>query len=225
MRSVTSYDERATVHFKSSESMTEVPDRSVKLLLGASVYLGDEADWADYLRLYRQVYGKEGERIISEDGYFVLIQTDAYKNGCVLPRNVLLVEEFTKRWGWDLLDVKVWKRKQGDFFQPPFSLVHVFNIGESKAKRPSAKGNAAYFAGIWDYPQTAGGKLNAYPEGLCQLLVNTFTKPGDLICDPFAGTARLLATAARMERRAVGYEIDESLYDEVLTNLRPAGLY
>lgn len=205
----------AVVHWHSSEHMHEVADTSAKLVVGASVYLGPDAPWDEYIKLYQRVYVEEGLRVLRSDGYFVVIQTDAYRDSRVLPRNSLLLT-YLLAAGYELLDEKVWQRRKGDFFQPPFSMVWVFVPPGGTARRPKG---SPYLQGIWDYPQVAGGKLNSYPTPLCELIVDSFTEPGDLIVDPFAGSARLLGVASRRGRRAVGYEIDETLRDTVETNL------
>lgn len=194
----------------------EVAERSVQLAIGASVYLGEEAKWVNYRDLYYHVYYKNILPRIADSGYFVVIQTDQYKDGAVVPRNAMLLQLLLKDWGFVLLDEKVWKRKKGDFFQPPFSMVWVLKPVGGQAKRPKGPG---YLDGVWDFPQTAGGKLNAYPDGLCRLLVESFTKPGDLILDPFAGTGRLIGIADSMDRRAVGFDIDRELVPTIKQNL------
>jgi hypothetical protein len=209
---------KATVHWHSSESMKEVPNESARLLIGASVFLGKQATWNDYAKLYQAVYNKEGWRVVRPDGYFVVIQTDAYIDRHVLPRNTYLPAMLCS-YGWELIDVKVWKRRAADFFQPPFSQVFVFAKDRSLVSRKQLNKCNAYFQGVWDYKQTKSGAHNAYPDGLCRLLVDAFTAPGDMIVDPFCGTGRLLGVAARLGRRAVGYEIDPSLKPIVQANI------
>lgn len=206
------------VYWHSSEQMTEVEDQSVKLLLGASVYLGEGVPWDAYQALYEQVYIREGLRVLQPNGYLVVIQTDAYQQGKVTPRNTYLPQHLLQN-GFDLLDVKIWQRRKADFFQVPFSQVFVFGKQGQKTKRPNVKKCKAYFPGIWEFNQTKGGACNSFPDELCRLLVEAFTEPDELLVDPFAGTGRLLGMAARLGRRAIGYEIDLSLQECVNRNL------
>lgn len=46
------------------------------------------------------------------------------------------------------------------------------------------------------------------PLPVMQALVRAFSRPGDLVVDPFAGGGTVLRAAALLGRRAVGYEID-----------------
>lgn len=207
----------AQIIWHSSEDMSEIPDASARLVIGASVYRGPDAPWGEYVDLYRRVYIENGARVIRPDGFLVIIQTDAYRGGVVIPRNALLPPVICAA-GFRLIDVKIWERRRGDLFQPPFSSVFVFAPPGSRTTRAAIK-HPGYFRGVWQYPQTRGGAHNAWPDELCRLLTGAFTEPGDLIVDPFAGTGRLLGVAAALGRRAVGYEIDETLRGVVSENI------
>lgn len=208
---------RAKVYLHSSEAMDEIEPGSARLLIGASVFL-EGAEWSDYLRLYHQVYCEEGLVKLQDDGYLVVIQTDAYKNNQVIPRNAYLTTHLIDN-GYDLIDTKVWKRTKLNFYQPPFSLVWVFRKrGMVAVKRPTLK---EYRYGVWDYPMTAGGALNSWPMELCRLLVSSFTAKGDLIVDPFCGTGTLLRVAGHMGRRGAGYEINPELIPTITKNIAP----
>ena len=47
-----------------------------------------------------------------------------------------------------------------------------------------------------------------FPEDLCQEFIEFFTKPGQLVLDPMAGTGSALIAAVRAARRAVGIELN-----------------
>jgi hypothetical protein len=198
------------IYWHTSEDMHEVANGSATLLMGASVYLGKGVGWGPYRDLYHRVYVEEGLRVLRPEGTLVVIQTDAYENGQVFARNVLLPAMLMAA-GYRYVDTKIWKRKLSDFFQPPFSQVFVFAPPLSKQTRVHYERRCReYLRGIWEFPQTKGGPTAGYPDGLCDLLVRAFTDEGDLVVDPFAGTGRLLAVAEARDRRAIGYEIDEA---------------
>lgn len=206
-----------TVHWHSSEDMSEVASGSVKLFLGASVFLGKGATWEQYEALYRKVYCENAKRVLAENGFLVVIQTDAYEDGGVLAKNQKL-PLMLEAEGWRMIDTKVWERRAGDFFQVPFSQVFVFVKDGAKHGRASIK-NRDYFQGVWRYPQSKGGELAAYPIAMCKMLLETFTQPGDLVADPFAGTGTILGVAAALNRNAVGYEINEELRNAIAESL------
>ena len=188
-------------------------DGSVKLMIGGSVYLcddeGNDLAWPVYMNLYQNVYLLHSD-CLAEDGILLVLQTNAYRDGKVYNRYRKLARLLEHNY--DIIDEKVWQRRKADFFQVPFS--HVFICRPSSHKKPTRKTlnkNPEYFRGIWKYPHPKGGAHNAYPEGLCRMIVETFTKPGDRIVDPFAGTGKILAVAAELGRKAVGYEIDHEM--------------
>jgi site-specific DNA-methyltransferase (adenine-specific) len=74
-------------------------------------------------------------------------------------------------------------------------------------------------AGLWSCPvaQTRGaGEVRIHttqkPIGLMEALVRDFTDPGDLICDPFAGSGMTLVAAVHLGRRAIGWERDPAYH-------------
>lgn len=48
-----------------------------------------------------------------------------------------------------------------------------------------------------------------YPQGVPEFLVQTFSRPGDLVVDPFSGSGQTALTAKRLGRRYVGFDISE----------------
>jgi hypothetical protein len=49
-------------------------------------------------------------------------------------------------------------------------------------------------------------------ESGVKYLIEQFTKPNDLICDPFSGAGTFPKVAHELKRRAIGIEIDETFY-------------
>jgi len=199
--------------------MREIETGSADLLLGASVYLGKSPEWEPYKVLYSKIYNTEGRRVLKKSGVFVVIQTNAYYKGAFVCRYNLLLNTVIAKAGWELIDERVWQRRKADHFQVPFSHVLVFRPPGGTAKRNDFnKRSKEWFRGIWEYPQTKGGKINGWPDALCNLIISACTDKGGLIADPFAGTGNLLGMAAAMGRRAIGYEIDEELIPIIRNN-------
>lgn len=61
-------------------------------------------------------------------------------------------------------------------------------------------------------PERGAIVAGAKPLDLMRQIVRDYTKPGDLVCDPFAGGATTLIAAEREGRRAVGSELDLDTY-------------
>jgi site-specific DNA-methyltransferase (adenine-specific) len=84
----------------------------------------------------------------------------------------------------------------------------------------------------------AGGKIGVYsatrhqdhgpsherhpttkPLPLMEALIRDFTDPGDVVCDPFAGSGTTGVAALRLGRRFIGWEIDPRYYEKALKRL------
>ena len=55
--------------------------------------------------------------------------------------------------------------------------------------------------------RSTGGHPAAFPEALPRFFVRLLSNPGDLVCDPFAGSGTTLHVAIEEGRRAVGVEL------------------
>ena len=49
-----------------------------------------------------------------------------------------------------------------------------------------------------------------FPEKVAELVINTYSAKGDWILDPFAGFGTTIHVAQQLERKAIGFEIDQS---------------
>ena len=58
------------------------------------------------------------------------------------------------------------------------------------------------------------------PYELARRIVVSTTEPGDLVCDPFAGSGTVLLAARNAGRRYVGYEMDAKYADYANRKLR-----
>lgn len=65
---------------------------------------------------------------------------------------------------------------------------------------------------LWSMAPAGRGRWHPHkaPSTLVRRVIALFSKPGDLVVDPFAGSGTTLEVAVKMGRRAVGYEIKES---------------
>jgi hypothetical protein len=62
-------------------------------------------------------------------------------------------------------------------------------------------------------PEHAKGVQGAKPLDLMRAIVRHYSKPGDIVCDPCAGSATTLLAAAIEGRRAIGSEMDPATYE------------
>lgn len=66
---------------------------------------------------------------------------------------------------------------------------------------------------------TEAGGGRGKPAWLMNALVRDYSKPGDLVCDPFAGWGSTLAAAVSNQRRAIGSEMNADAYAEAKRRL------
>jgi hypothetical protein len=65
--------------------------------------------------------------------------------------------------------------------------------------------------------EAGGGR--GKPDWLMNALVRDYSRPGDLVCDPFAGWGSTLAAAVANGRRAIGSEMDHDAFKEAQRRL------
>ena len=79
-----------------------------------------------------------------------------------------------------------------------------------EASRMTAEEWNSYFSGHWNFPGERQDKhLAAFPEELPRRLIKMFSMSGETVLDPFLGSGTTSVAAARLERRSIGYEINE----------------
>lgn len=71
---------------------------------------------------------------------------------------------------------------------------------------------------VIDIP-VGGGKLGhpiahcneaAYPEKVPEFFIRSLCRPGGVVCDPFSGSGTTVATAVRLGRRGIGFDLRQS---------------
>lgn len=71
-----------------------------------------------------------------------------------------------------------------------------------------------------------GPKLNyhpsPFPEELVERIIKLATDPGDVVLDPFAGVGSTLAVAKRLNRRPIGFELNEEFIEHYRDHVLPS---
>jgi len=60
----------------------------------------------------------------------------------------------------------------------------------------------------------------AFPRALPEWFINLFTRPGDMVLDPFAGSGTTIEMALNMKRRAIGIEIHPAYFELMTDTIR-----
>ena len=69
------------------------------------------------------------------------------------------------------------------------------------------------YADIWNINRAKPNGHNApFPEALVQRIVELWSEPGDLVCDPYSGSGTTAVVAKQMGRRFEGAEILEKYH-------------
>lgn len=79
----------------------------------------------------------------------------------------------------------------------------------------------AYPTNVLHLASECGNKNHsaAFPESLPTWFIKLFSKPGDLVLDPFLGSGTTALAAKKLERDYIGIEIKEDYYHLALSNL------
>ncbi|MBF0606662.1 MAG: site-specific DNA-methyltransferase [Candidatus Magnetobacterium sp. LHC-1] len=69
----------------------------------------------------------------------------------------------------------------------------------------------AYPTNVLHLATECGNKSHsaAFPEGLPEWFIKLFTKPGDMVLDPFSGSGTTMRVARNLKRNSIGIEISE----------------
>lgn len=89
-------------------------------------------------------------------------------------------------------------------------------------RRPFNIKTRAHSTDVWGFPTVPGypGKHPCEkPMSMLRHMIETSSRPGDLILDPFAGSGATLDTARQAGRRAVGIEKDEKWCEQIARRL------
>src|SRR5579863_729658 len=78
----------------------------------------------------------------------------------------------------------------------------------SKLMIGQARGSDVFVAPVSDVEQ---GVMHPamFPTTLCEKLIRTFSRRGDIVCDPFVGSGTVLLAAQSLDRKIVGFDVNQ----------------
>jgi DNA modification methylase len=69
-----------------------------------------------------------------------------------------------------------------------------------------------WFSQVWEIPGAKNAKkTSVFPKEIPHRLIRMFSVNGDTVVDPFCGVGTTLKVAEKLNRKAVGYEINKEL--------------
>ncbi len=223
-----------TLFAKSAESMAEIADNSIALMVTSPPYhVGKDYDhdgsFEDYLAMIRRVLA-ETHRVLEPGGRAVInvanlgrrpyVPLSAYMTSIMLDLGFLMRGEIIWRKGKADSGSCAW----GSYRQatnPVLRDVHeyllVFSKGRfGRVKRGISTITAEEFrratTSVWDDIPPASAKRVGHPAPfpveLPERCIRLYTYVGDTILDPFLGSGSTAIAALRNERHYVGYDVN-----------------
>ena len=131
-----------------------------------------------------------------------------------------------KRHGFNAVGPIVWHRTDqmsADGRQRLLDMWDAAVVG----KRPGTKFNGRSVHNVFEFGSVSPTQRihpDQKPVQLIERLIGLFTDKGDMILDPFAGSATTLIVAEWMSRKCMAFEIDPSCYMKATIRLENAGI-
>ena len=222
---------------KSSESMTELPDNSIHLMITSPPYnVGKEYDNNLTLEEYREFLKKvwrEVRRVLVPGGRACInlanlgrkpyIPLHAFISEDMLQLNFLQRGELI----WDKASSASPSTAWGSWLSPlnptlrdVHEYILVFSKQTFKRENPhkrkstiSAEEFLKFTKSMWTFPAEPANKIGhpaPFPVELPYRLIQLYTFEGEVVLDPFMGSGQTAIAAIKANRYYVGYEIEEA---------------
>jgi DNA modification methylase len=219
----------------SAETMTELPDCSVHLMVTSPPYnVGKEYDedlsLDDYLAFLQRVW-KETWRVLVPGGRMCInvanlgrkpyiplhafITEQAIQLGFLMRGEVIWNKAASASpstaWG-------SWKSASNPILRDVHEYILVFCKQTFKRQNPSSRLSTItrdefleYNKSIWNFPAESARKVGhpaPFPVELPRRLIQLYTFENEIVLDPFMGSGQTALAVARSKRHFVGYEVD-----------------
>ncbi len=223
---------------KSSESMHEIPDNCVALMVTSPPYnvgkdYDEDLDIDEYLQLLRGVFS-ETFRVL-EPGGRVAVNVANLGRKPYIPLNQYVSALLTEI-GFDLRGEIIWQKAKSaggscawgswqSAKNPTLRDIHEYILVASKGSYArvrkgddtiSKKEFLDATVSIWNIlPESARrvGHPAPFPVELPSRLIELYTFEGDLVLDPFLGSGTTAVAAVESKRHYVGYELSAEYID------------
>jgi modification methylase len=233
------------LYLKSSEDMSELPDRSVHLMITSPPYNVRKEYDADltldeYRDLLRRVF-RETYRVLVAGGRACVNVANLGRKPYI-PLHAYIVQDMLAL-GFLMRGEIIWNKAAsassstawGSWLSaanPVLRDVHEYILIFSKgAFSRAADGRESTIArdeflewtkSVWSFPATSAQQVGhpaPFPEELPRRLIHLYSFRGDLILDPFCGSGTTCLAARKAGRHYVGYEIEKAYMDLALERL------
>ena len=221
---------------KSSQSMDELPDSSVHLMVtsppyNASKEYDEDLNLDEYLSLLEQVW-QETYRVLVPGGRACINVANLGRKP-YLPLHAFIVEQMVA-CGFLMRGEVIWDKAAsaspstawGSWMSasnPVLRDVHEYILIFSKdsfRREPGDKENTitrddflGWTKSVWSFPAVSAKQIGhpaPFPEELPHRLIQLYTFQGDVVLDPFAGSGTTCLAARHDGRHFIGYETNEA---------------
>lgn len=192
------------VNFRSRRAATPEGKKFVK-------EIASDGDLEGALDLFHEVMTRMGPKFADEAELYVFTRWDivgewinavraldvigfGYKMLLIWDKGIPGMGNIDSCWGCGHELILYCKRGLRDVAYRRSAIIHVDKLGAKQHVHPTEK-----------------------PVGLIEYLIAMSTDPGDLVVDPFSGSGSTLVASKRLERNAVGFELDAK-YVEVINH-------
>ncbi len=238
---------RNEIFLQSAESMSQLPDNSVALMITSPPYhVGKEYDAAysfeEYLTLLTTVF-RETYRVLQPGGRAVVNVANLGRRPYVPLSH--LVSQIMHEIGYFMRAEVIWRKGKGASgscawgswkspSNPVIRDIHEYCLCFSKGRFDLVtKGEATITAeefmestlSIWEIPAESARRVQhpaPFPVELPRRFIELYTYKGDLVLDPFIGSGSTAVAAVTSGRDYIGYEIDSTYVEVARARIRDA---
>jgi DNA modification methylase len=229
----------------SSESMDELPDNSVHLMITSPPYnVGKEYDedlsLGDYCAMLKRVW-KETHRVLV-DGGRVCINVANVGRKPYIPLHAMIIADMMEI-GYFMRGEIIWNKGAsagtscawGSWMSasnPVLRDIHEYILvfcksgfkrdGAGKESTIDRDGFLEGTKSIWNIPAESAKKVGhpaPFPVELPARLIRLYSFKGDVVLDPFMGSGTTAVAAERTHRQWVGYDISQDYIDLAYSRL------
>lgn len=229
----------------SSETMTDIPDNSVHLMITSPPYnvskdYDNDLSLQEYLSLLKKVF-KETFRVLVHGGRACINVANVGRKPYIALSDyisIMMVE-----LGFDMRGEIIWNKAAGagvstawgswqSASNPILRDVHeyilVFSKGDYKREREGRQNSITkeqfieWTKSIWAMNTESAKKIGhpaPFPEELPYRLMQLYSYVDDIILDPFMGSGTTAVSALKSDRKFIGYETDEKYVKLAATRL------
>lgn len=193
--------------------MAQIPDKTVDLVFTSLPDLSqteyDKTQIDEYRDLQKRAMD-EFARVVKDDGFVVICQTDRKVNAAVLSNHWWYIKCLQDA-GMTLKDYKIVVRNKVDHRSMYyFGFQHY--ICFTRTGTFPRKGE--FLRDIIVDKQDRVLNQWVWSQDFCRLVIENLTEPGDFVIDPFAGVAPVLFAADQLGRKWWGAELYDKFYNK-----------